>query len=488
MLSSIGLAEGSVAFVVQPKLIGFNDSKACRVELSSMSPEVIVVVINHPEYTTITPINLAAALCQDSPERDVYLWENQPSASLVGRARLAGVRGVINSVQLNQLLSTSEDEPGFGELEAGLDTEPITTLEPGYHSETLANRAVSPEQSQHVNPKDSGWQMEELDLDEPVDNTHRDNRRSSDQLLLLPLSSPLPAFTVSSNQATQQPTVKNSYPSSHRVNNSNIIGVFSGRGGVGKSTISLLMAVIACRRGLKVALVDADLQFGDIAYMLGHAAKGQAEVMPLLAVNPEQASFNPSASLIVLAAPESVEQSELISNRLPQIVQEVAQRVDLVLINTSAFWTSTQAELARVCSKLIFLMDQRTTSIKACQQVAELCIKLQIPEAKFVYVLNGCHRFAPISPRDASLALGGHEVFGLEDGGNLVDEMLSLGCPEELVDSGNTLVQSLDDLVTHLLPQTSTPTAQAGMRSIEPFGFGLLKNILKRRVNDVDMY
>ncbi|MCL2150788.1 MAG: hypothetical protein FWH50_01000, partial [Coriobacteriia bacterium] len=204
---------------------------------------------------------------------------------------------------------------------------------------------------------------------------------------------------------------------------------------------------------------------------------------------PEASANSGMASpLLVLTAPESVEQSELLVDAVPEIVCQVANRHDLVIINTSAFWTATQAQLARNCSRLLFLMDQRATSIKACQRVLELCIKLQIPEARFAYALNGCHRFAPISPQDASLALGGQEIYRLEDGGTLVDEMLSLGCPWELLDSGNAFVASLDKLLGCLLPlgfNNAMPASSSIQQAKPGFGLDKLKQLFSKGARDV---
>jgi len=55
-----------------------------------------------------------------------------------------------------------------------------------------------------------------------------------------------------------------------RANPGRLIVVFSTKGGVGKSTIAINVAVAMARRtDERVALVDADLQFGDIGVLLG---------------------------------------------------------------------------------------------------------------------------------------------------------------------------------------------------------------------------
>jgi pilus assembly protein CpaE len=406
----------------QGSIATFTSSEACRTTLKSQSSAVSVIVCS--DAGVVSPINLAAALCADTPERDVYLVENNPTESLAGRARAAGIRGILDSSQAHRLLAIGGD--------------------------TSAQQSQQSEQSE---------QSEQKRFERPFS----------------PLASPVTPAAAAI--PTALPTTAESFPNLGRV-----IGFFSGRGGVGKSTAALLTACAAQKRGARVALVDLDLQFGDMDYLAGKEPSGRIQRLSLTQLCAQKtmpALANEALTLVL--APDHPEQGEQLAPAIPHLLRELAARRDLVIINTGSFWMDIHAQATQRCDYLIFLMDQRATSIKACKQAVDLCLRLKIPQARFRYLLNGCGRHAALTPQDVSLALGGVEVCGLADGGTLVDELLALGCPFELLTSGNALITSLerflDGLLEHQQPEARLEqTGQTEPRKAKIFDLVALRN------------
>lgn len=63
-----------------------------------------------------------------------------------------------------------------------------------------------------------------------------------------------------------------------------VIGVFSGKGGVGKSIVTSMLAVTMNRRNLKTAILDADITGPSIPRMFGLKGRAEANELGLLPV------------------------------------------------------------------------------------------------------------------------------------------------------------------------------------------------------------
>src|SRR4029079_6731070 len=97
---------------------------------------------------------------------------------------------------------------------------------------------------------------------------------------------------------------------------SRLIVVFAPKGGVGKSTIALNLAVAASGLGLKTALVDGSIQFGDLRGLL----RAPRDAPSMLDLPTDRISERDLADVIwrgpanvdVLLAPPRIEMAEMV--------------------------------------------------------------------------------------------------------------------------------------------------------------------------------
>ena len=227
--------------------------------------------------------------------------------------------------------------------------------------------------------------------------------------------------------------------------------VVSGSGGAGKSTVSVLSALIAQRMGYNTLLLDFDLQFGDAPALMG--VQNPLAVDDVLAVPSRLDQLRSDGRMpALLAAPRHLEDSEAVVERAPQLLDQLTARFDVVVANTGAAWAEQHALLLERSSKALFLIDQRPSSLRACQHALDLCARCGIATGPFLYAVNRCSKNALFTSIDVSCSLRGAHVFELKDGGGEVEELLGAGLPFDLLASRNDLCASLERVLSGVLP------------------------------------
>jgi pilus assembly protein CpaE len=361
-----------------------------------------VVVFDSLSDPEVTPLNLAAALKKDCPARTVRLFIEAVTGSLATRARRAGVE-LVSDLQFCQTLPKDEADTEFLDEADNVPSVEVESL-PNVELDTLGE-ADDPA---------------ETDVDMSANCLSGLPMPTSESFAVGPL--------VNSRELALLPSAR-------------VIGFISGRGGVGKSSAALLLGLIAARQGKRVAVIETDLQFGNLSAAVGHEQGRSIICHPVLKADQRQlqglisdvqhaADQVGNPKLLLLSAPDRPEEADRAAECLPDILSALAESFDLLLIDTGSYWTEAQALAVRSCTQLVFMMDQRPASLVAARRLYDLCLRLQIPEARFRYLLNGCGRGAPLTAQDVSLVFGGQDTWTLDDGGSLVDELFSLGCPD----------------------------------------------------------
>ncbi|MEG1831124.1 MAG: AAA family ATPase [Raoultibacter sp.] len=417
---------------------------------------------------TVDPINLAATLKHDSTENKVYLLAFQGSGSLKSRANAAGIDGMFDRASFAKRYGSCKNASLASVRSIRCVKEPSS----GHRPESLQQKSMT-EQVQPIKGLDSEF-LRGLDLGQRhTDDTVKSTEASLDAFA--PAPAPAPALQqqlapgvapdsaggrFDAGQAPQQEgrteaaTAQQNPPSFARVaagRQAIVLAVASASGGAGKSTVAALAATCAQKRGHKTLLIDADLQFGDEQFLLG--IEHPLTIDEALRDAARFKNLKPEGGLPALvAAPQYLEQSESVLEELPRLLEAAKESFDVVVVNTGAFWTDQHALLLEQATRVLFLVDQRPSSLRACNHALDLCARCGIATQSFLFAVNRCARNALFSSIDVSCGLRGAHVAELKEGGHEVDELLGAGMPLALVQAQNALCLSLEALLADILP------------------------------------
>jgi len=180
-----------------------------------------------------------------------------------------------------------------------------------------------------------------------------------------------------------------------------IITIFSTKGGVGKSTLavnlSVMLALFLKNKGRRVALVDANFQFGDIGFMLNlKPAKtiyelvkemGEPSTVPLELL--ESFVTKHESGLDVLLAPSKPQFAEEVKMlHLRYILECFKKNYDYVIIDTSNLITETELTIFDWTAALFIVATLEITTIKNLVLTFEILKDLQIPKDNIFLILN----------------------------------------------------------------------------------------------------
>ncbi len=146
-----------------------------------------------------------------------------------------------------------------------------------------------------------------------------------------------------------------------------IITITSGKGGVGKSSIAVNLAIALHRKGIKVIILDGDFGLANVEIMLGIRPKyNLADLMfrgkdlrDIITQGPEGIGFISGGSGIQELSNLSREQILYLLGKLIEL-DEIA---DVIIIDTGAGINETVMEFAAASSEILLVATPEPTSI-----------------------------------------------------------------------------------------------------------------------------
>jgi pilus assembly protein CpaE len=189
-----------------------------------------------------------------------------------------------------------------------------------------------------------------------------------------------------------------------------VLGVMSSKGGVGKSTVAVNLAIAMKRvTNARVALVDGDLYFGDIAMLLNlKADRTIHELNTALDAEIADRFLIPHESGVeVLAAPVRTEQAEEIpAERFRAILRVLQGLYDVVLVDATVSTFDTMLATLDIADIAMLLTTLDVICLKDVSQMLAMLNRLKFPARNVMIVGNRYDERVSLSPKDAERALG----------------------------------------------------------------------------------
>jgi flagellar biosynthesis protein FlhG len=154
------------------------------------------------------------------------------------------------------------------------------------------------------------------------------------------------------------------------------IAVTSGKGGVGKTNISLFLAVTLARMNRKVLLLDADLGLANVHILLGvaprlnlsHVVNGECGIEQIVWKGPNGIDLLPGASGIEAMA--NIDRTGL--SRLRQMLCVMERDYDFLIIDTAAGIGSSVTQLVSQADVPLLVMTPEPTSLADAYAMAKV--------------------------------------------------------------------------------------------------------------------
>jgi pilus assembly protein CpaE len=216
-----------------------------------------------------------------------------------------------------------------------------------------------------------------------------------------------------------------------------IVAVFGPKGGVGRTTLAVNLAVAAATElGQRTCLVDASFQFGDVGVLLNLNPKNKsiADLAPELELGePESLDtflINHSAGIRVLLAPPSPEMAELITPTGTKHVLEALRAThDVVIVDCMSSFNDTTIAILDLADTVLTMLSLEITSIKNIRLFLEVAEQLGYGSDKVRLVLNRADTSLGIRVADVEHSIGRRVDHTIVSDGRSVVYALNRGVP-----------------------------------------------------------
>ncbi|WP_393078843.1 CpaE family protein [Streptomyces sp. LN704] len=183
-----------------------------------------------------------------------------------------------------------------------------------------------------------------------------------------------------------------------------VVTVTGAKGGVGTTVTAVQIALASKASGRDVALVDLDLQSGDVAsYLDVQFRRSVADLAGISDINPrvlQDAVYLHDSGVGLLLAPAEGERGEEVTDRVTrQVLSVLRSRHDVVIVDCGSQMNSATAAAVEMADQALLLVTPDVVAVRAAKRMVRMWDRLQIRKAEeTTTVVNRFARGTEIQP------------------------------------------------------------------------------------------
>lgn len=242
-----------------------------------------------------------------------------------------------------------------------------------------------------------------------------------------------------------------------------VITVFSTKGGAGKSVLAANLGVILAQRAEgPVALVDADLQFGDIAVMLKLApqhtivdAVGSFDRLDVGFLESLLATHQPSGLKVLPAPLEPAFADQIGAEQMNRIIQLLRTFCSYVVVDTPAYFNDVVLGLIEESDDVLLVAGMDIPNIKNVKIGLQTLRLLNTPMNKIHLILNRANSKVKLEVSEVERTLQ-VKADALIPSDVVVPQSVNKGNPVVLDAPRSSIAKALEQLADRFAPPVAS--------------------------------
>ncbi|MDI6869861.1 MAG: response regulator [Bacillota bacterium] len=235
-----------------------------------------------------------------------------------------------------------------------------------------------------------------------------------------------------------------------------VVAVFSAKGGVGKTTLAANLAVaLATDFKARVALVDLDLQFGNVGVIMDIAPpRTIADLVREKSLDPELLDsylVDHPSGVRILPAPLRPEQAEMVTGaHVDRILSILRRMVDYIIVDTPQALSETTLAVLDHAEQILLIATLELPAVKNVKLTLDVMSSLKYPAEKIRLVLNRYSDEIGIPREDLERSLHFPVSARIPSDGRTVVASINKGVPFYTADPKAKISQAIRELATQV--------------------------------------